>query len=134
MSVFLATTRIAVLRAAEPGQNAAGDETYGDLEPVPGLDDLGASLIERTRSVWDAASGAARRVRYIRCRTHPVGIIRTGEDAGQRVAFEPQEDDVIRDKATGREYVIDIGTVVAHGMAGQRSIAFDLRDTTTGLV
>lgn len=131
---FLATTRIAVLRAAEPGSNDTGDETYGDLQPVPGLDDLVASVIERTRSVWDHASGAARRVRFIRCRTLTVGVIKTGEDAGQRVPFEPQEDDIIRDNQTGRQYVIDIGTVVAHGMAGQRSIAFDLRDTTTGLV
>lgn len=127
---FLATTRIAVLRAAEPGTSPLGDETYGEQEPVTGLGDLPASIIERTRTAWDQASGTPRRVRVVVCRTLPAG---TDPATGERVNFEPAEDDRILDKRTGRIYAIDIATVVARSLAGMTSLTLELRDTTSGL-
>jgi hypothetical protein len=109
----LATTRIAVLRGTTT--NDLGDEV-DSTEPVDGLGDVPASLIEKSKGVQDEASGTWRSVRYLKCRVSPRLDIREG--------------DRIRDNRTGNIYFIDELTRTPRGIAGAGTLSLDLTDTT----
>lgn len=125
---FLATTRIAVLRGT--GESPLGDEVddNSDARIVPALASIPASIIERPKGVWDAATSTRRTVRVITCRipthvAHPATGVRTP------VALE--DDDRIKDLGTGRIYSLTESTHTPRSLAGMSSLTLDLKDTAS---
>lgn len=108
---FLATTRAAILRGTT--KDPLGDE--GDANsgsPVAGYADLPASIIEKTRQVFDPASGQRRTVRYTVGRIRSDVLLREG--------------DRLRDNRTGKVYNINETVTVPRGLSGQASLTLDL--------
>lgn len=123
---FLATTRVAVLRGT--AETALGDEVDANDagNVVAALADIPASLIERSRSAYDPASGERRTVRVITCRiptyvAHP--------STGVRTAVVLEDDDRIKDTRTGRVYALKSTLYTPRSLAGMSSLTLDLRDT-----
>jgi hypothetical protein len=106
---FVATTRVDVLRGSTV--DPLGDESGGDVEAYT---DRRASIIERTRSVLDPSSGEPRTIRKITGRL----------DAD----VELEDGDRIRDRGTGKVYVLEEFTYTPRSLAGQRALVLDLRD------
>lgn len=124
---FLATTRVAVLRGTS--ESPLGDEVDSNdpvVNAVAGLASIPASLIERSKAVYDPASGQRRTVRVVTCRL-PVAVAHP--ETGVRVPVALEADDRIVDLTTGRIYAFDDSTHVPRSLAGQASLTLDLRDT-----
>lgn len=122
---MLATTRVAVLRGTT--ESPLGDEVETDAV-VTALRDIPASLIERSRNVFDPSSQTRRTVRVITCRIpsavgHP--------DTGVITPVALQDGDRIRDNVTGRVYALSEQIVVPRSIAGQASITLDLKATAS---
>lgn len=120
---FLATTRIAILRGVTT--NALGDDVEGntDASIVSGLSDIPASLIERSKTVWDPASNTRRTVRVVTCRV-PVAI---GHPAtGVSTPVVVLEGDRIKDNNTGRIYAFSEAVAVPRALSGQSSLTLNL--------
>jgi len=127
---FLATTRVAILRGST--ENTLGDtvESNDDASIVPVLTDVPASLVERSKNVYDPASGTRRTVRVIICRLpaavpHPV--------TGARTAVVVLDGDRIKDKTTGNIYALNEATGVPRALSGQSSLTLDLRATASAI-
>lgn len=123
---FLATTRVAVMRGTST--NPLGDEVddTGDEAIVPELRDIPAALTERSRDVYDPASGTRRTVRIVTCRLpavigHP--------DTGVRTPVALEDGDRVKDITTGRIYALNESVYVPRDPAGMTSLTLDLRDT-----
>jgi len=108
---FTATTRASVYRATT--ESALGDNVNDNTTPVSGLGDLRASLIEKSRSVMDPASGERRTVRFC------IGRLDFGTDV--------RKGDRIKDNRGGQLYAIDEITPTARTIAGGSSLVLDLR-------
>lgn len=113
--MFMATTRVDVLRAATTA-NDYGDDVDGDGEPVIALVDVPASLIERSRNVFDPSTSTWRAVRYLACRVNTTALIREG--------------DQIRDRNTGVIYPVSSRKLVPRGLSGQSTLSLELQITT----
>lgn len=125
---FLATTRVAILRGSTT--SALGDEveSNGDAAIVPALASLPASLVERTKNVYDPASGARRTVRLITCRVPA----RVGHPAtGVATTVVLVEGDRVKDLGTGRIYALAETVTVPRSLAGQSSLTLDLTATAS---
>lgn len=109
----LATGRVSVLRGTE--ENDLGDEV-DSADPVEGMAGIPASVIEKSKSVMDEASGMWRSVRYLKCRLSP--------------RYDIQPGDRIRDDATGNVYFIDEMTCTPRSISGAATLSLDLTDTT----
>lgn len=125
---FMATTRVAVLRGTT--SNALGDEVETNTggAVVDGLSDIPASLIERSKGVYDPATNTRRTVRVITCRLavsvgHPT--------TGAIVPVALLEGDRIKDNVTGRIYALSEKTAVPRALSGQSSLTLDLKDTAS---
>lgn len=115
---FLATTRVSILRGET--QNTVGDPIDDNRFPdavVPGLGDLPASLIEKSRKVYDFASQEQRTVRWVVGRLTPGTDIRDG--------------DRVRDNRTGTIYALDEITRKPRSISGQSDLILDLRVLVT---
>lgn len=126
--MFLATTRVAVIRGTTT--STLGDEVEGnaDADIVAELADIPASLIERDRNVYDPASGTRRTVRLVTCRVpatvgHPV--------TGVATPVTLLEGDRIKDKGTGRVYALAETVTVPRSLAGMSSLTLDLKATAS---
>jgi len=124
--MFLATTRVAVLRGTTTTDLGDDAEDNTDDALVDGLTDVPASLIERNKSVYDPASGTRRTVRVIVCRIPPSV---PHPDTGVVTAVSLLEGDRIKDLRTGRVYAIDESVEIPRSLAGMSSFTLDLRDT-----
>jgi hypothetical protein len=110
--------------------NGLGDEveSNADASIVAGLSDIPASIIERSKGVYDPASNTRRTVRVITGRLAvSVGHPTTG--APTPVAL--LEGDRIKDKVTGRIYALSEKTAVPRALSGQSSLTLDLKDTAS---
>lgn len=125
---FLATTRIAIIRGTT--QNTLGDwvETNDDSAIVAALADIPASLVERSKSVYDPASGTRRTIRVITCRV-PLSVGHPATGVVTPVAL--LEGDRVKDKSTGRIYAFDESMTVPRALSGQSSLTLDLRATAS---
>lgn len=113
MSSVLATTRLAVYRGTS--ENALGDIDDDNETPVPGLESIGASLIERSKRVQDPATGIWRSIPYLKARlVNPQLDVREG--------------DRVRDLSTGDLMTVDSITRTARSLAGAASLTLDLTD------
>lgn len=108
---FMATTRASIYRATK--DNGLGDMVDDNTTPVAGLTDLPASLIEKSRKIFDPASEAIRTVRWC------VGRFTPGTDI--------QVGDRIKDNVTGTFYALDEVTTTRRSIAGSRDLVLDLR-------
>lgn len=125
---FLATTRVAVLRGTTESPLGDEVETNDATAVVAALADIPASLIEKSKSVYDPASGARRTVRVITCRV-PVSV---GHPAtGEPTVVELEEGDRIRDNSTGRIYAFAEYVAVPRALSGQSSLTLDLKATAS---
>lgn len=122
---MLATTRIAVIRGSEA--HPMGFEVEG-TDPVPSLADIPASLIERSRGVWDPSTETRRTVRTMTCRL-PVATPHPA--TGESVAVQLEEGDRIRDNRTGIIYAVNEKTEVPRSLAGAAHLTLDLKATAT---
>lgn len=125
---FQANTRVAILRGAS--ENALGDEVDSNDagSVVPAYADMPAGLVERSKSVYDPASGTRRTVRVITCRI-PVSV--GHPDTGVPTPVVLEEGDRVKDTRTGRIYAFAESTTVARSLAGQSSLTLDLKDTAS---
>lgn len=80
-----ATTRVDVFRDADAGQATVDRDVYGDEVETPRaagaayLADRPASIIEKTRRVYDAADGQFRTVAYLSGRMNGGTDVQTGD-------------------------------------------------------
>lgn len=109
-----ATTRAAILRST-PTEDTLGDEVEGEASPVAGLDDFPAAITEKTRAVFDPASGEVRTIRYY------VGRVPS------KVTLEPG--DRLKDNRTGRIYTIEEDERTPRSISGRSSFTLDLKLT-----
>ncbi len=125
--MFLATTRIAVLRGTT--ESLLGDEVDDntDAAVVDGLSSVPASLTQRSKSVWDPASQTRRTVRVI---TVQVLTAARHPETGARVPVVVLDGDRIKDLTTGNVYALRESTGVARNLAGQTSLTLDLIDSS----
>jgi len=110
---FMATCRAAVYGATI--DNGLGDAIDDNDTPVEGLEDVRASLIEKSRKLFDATTGASRTVRWCVARF----------DAHLAPLFA--EGYRIKDLRSGKIYVIDELTVDVHGLASNADFVLDTR-------
>lgn len=110
---YLATTRGALMRGSTT--NATGDEVDDTGAPVAGWDDFPVGLVEKSKAVYDPASGTRRTVRVVAARVP--------------VALPVAEGDRLRDNRTGIIYAIVEQVVVPRSLAGQSSRTLDLKRT-----
>lgn len=108
---FLATCRASIYRATTV--TALGDTLDDNSTPVVGLEDVPASLIEKSRKVYDQASGELRTIRYCVGRLVPGTDIRKG--------------DRIKDNTTGTMYALDELTIKPRSISGSSDLVLDLR-------
>lgn len=122
---FLATTRVAVLRGTSetPLGDELDDNDAGNV--VPALADIPASLIEKSKGVWDQATQTRRTVRVVTCRI-PTHVAHP--ETGVRTAVVLEDDDRIKDTRTGRVYALNESTHTPRSLAGMSSLTLDLRD------
>lgn len=109
---FLATTKANIHRPiTSTTKDAHGDyiETLALRTSTP----IAFSLIEKRRSVWDAATETLRTVRYYAGRCSPAVDIRTG--------------DRVTDVTTTLVYVVDETILPSRGLAGHASLSVELR-------
>lgn len=125
--MFQANTRVSVLRGA-PAETALGDEVDDNSAGaiVAAYADIPAALTERSRNVFDPASGTRRTVRIITCRIAPVVAHPT---TGVRTPVVLEDGDRIKDRRTARVYAINETVTVPRSLAGMSSLTLDLRDT-----
>lgn len=125
---LVANTRVAILRGSS--ENDLGDEVDNNSagQIVAAYADMPASLIERSKSVYDPASGARRTVRVITCRV-PVSV--GHPDTGVPTAVVLEEGDRVKDTRTGRIYAFSEDTAVPRSLAGMSSLTLDLKDTAS---
>lgn len=125
---FLANTRVAVLRGSTT--SPLGDEVddNGAGSVVAAFADIPASLIERSRGVYDPATGTRRTVRVITCRV-PASV--PHPDTGVLNALVLEEGDRIKDTRTGRVYALNETVAVPRSLAGMSSLTLDLRDNAS---
>lgn len=112
MTTFLATTTVAILRGTTT-TDSFGDEVTTDAT-LSGFDRVPASLIERTKAVYDQSSGERRTVRVVTARMLPTVPVR--------------ESDRIRDNTTGITYSIEELNRTPRTIAGQSALTLDLKD------
>lgn len=125
--MFMANTRVSVLRGAA-AENDRGDEVddNGAGAIVAAYADMPAALTERSRNVFDPASGTRRTVRVITCRILPVVA---HPATGVRTPVVLEDGDRIKDGLTGRVYALNETVTVPRNLAGMSSLTLDLRDT-----
>lgn len=110
---FLANTTVALIGGGEVQLNDLGDEVPSDVV-VPDRSKVPASLIERTRDVYDPATGERRTVRKVVARLY---------------ANVPVSEDMrIKDNATGKLYAVEEITA-SRSIAGMATLTLDLTDT-----
>ena len=108
---YLANTRASIFRGTTP--NAHGDEVDANVTPVAGMAGFAASIIERSRVVFNHETGERRTVRYAIGRVPPALDVRDG--------------DRIRDDRRGVFYVIEEFTYTPYTLAGTSELRLDLR-------
>jgi hypothetical protein len=107
---YLATTRAALLRGSSV--DGLGDEVDDNGTELVGFADFPAAITEKSRAVYDPATGERRTVRVV---------------TGRVPADLPVQDgDRIRDNRTGIIYPIGEYTLVPRNLAGQSSLTLDL--------
>jgi hypothetical protein len=106
---YLATTRGALLRGTT--KDALGDESDASTV-VANFDDFPVGLVERSKAVYDPASGERRTVRVVIARVPSNLPVLDG--------------DRLRDNRTGIIYPIGESTSVPRGLSGQSSLTLDL--------
>lgn len=106
---FLANTKITIASASGDTKDEYGDSS-GDA--AFGSKRYPASVIERSKTVVDPASGEARTVRFA------VGRVKPGVPVSQG--------DRIKSKA-GKVYVVDEVTETERSIAGAHDVRLDLR-------
>lgn len=125
---FLATTRIAILRGSTVSDLGDDIESNADASIVAGLSDIPASLIEKSKTVWDPASNTRRTIRVVICRV-PVAI---GHPAtGVSTLVVVLEGDRIKDNNTGRIYAFAESVAVPRALSGQSSLTLNLEANAT---
>lgn len=126
--MFLANTRVAVIRGIT--ESTLGDEveTNGAEGIVAAFADMPAALTERSRSVFDPATGTRRTVRVITCRI-PVSV--GHPTTGVITPLVLLEGDRIKDNNTGRIYALDEHVAVPRNLAGMSSLTLDLKATAS---
>lgn len=113
MSAGLATTTLAVYRALTT--SPLGDEVDDNSAPVVGLENIAASVIERSKRVQDPASGLWRTVPYLKARlVDPSLDVHVG--------------DRVRDLGTGKLMTVDSLTRTSRSLAGSSALTLDLTD------
>lgn len=110
--VFLATTRASIYRGQTTPVEGL-DPVDNNVTPVAGLESLPASLIEKSRKVYDQTSQQQRTIRWCVGRFTPGTDIRAG--------------DRVKDNRTGIFYVLDELTTKPRSIAGQSDLILDLR-------
>lgn len=108
---FIANTRAAVYRGSAP--NGLGDEVDNNSAPLAGLSSVRASIIERTRTVLDPASGEPRTIRNV------VGRLPGDADV--------VKGDRVQDVRRGVFYVVEEITYTPYTLSGTRELRLDLR-------
>lgn len=110
---YLATTRGALLRGTTT--NATGDEVDGPGVVVGGWGDFPVGLVEKSKAVYDPATGTRRTVRVLAGRVPP--------------KLPVLEGDRLRDNRTGVIYIIREHVAVPRSLAGLASLTLDLKRT-----
>lgn len=106
---FYATTTATIFRTTIPMRDAFGDPVDVDVQIGTAVS---FSLVERSRKVWDPASGILRTIRYFAGRCYSNVDIRKG--------------DRVLDNADGRKYVVDELVTPTRGLAGHASTSLEL--------
>jgi len=107
---YMANTRASIYRGTiDTGLDVVDDNTT----PVAGLESVRASLIEKSRKVYDLASGESRTIRWCVGRLDPGTPIVSG--------------DRIKDNNNGKLYALDELTTGNRTIAGTRELVLDLR-------
>lgn len=136
---MLANTRIAIMRAAESGGGTVDhdDDPWTPAIPVGGgsgepqtitpPEGIAASIIERTRVVFDPTTSTPRTVRELVGRVAPLAF--PGVDGGPEVQLAILAGDEVRDLRTGTRYVVEGAVTESRTIAGGRAIRFALSET-----
>lgn len=111
---MIATTRAALIRGTI-SRDALGDEVESS-DPVPGFEDVPASIIERETREFDQASNAWRTVRYYAIRL-PGNV-------------PVDEGDRIRDLNDGAIYALERTTRKPRTLSGRSSVTLRAKRTT----
>jgi hypothetical protein len=115
--IVIATTRASVYRGETTDE--LGDEVDDNETPLPGLNDVAVSIIERSANRQDPNTGMWLTIQVATLR------LRAGLDV--RVA------DRVKDNRTGRFYLVDDAHPIERSIAGRATRSYDLSILETGI-
>ena len=121
--MFLATTRVGILRGSTESDLGDTVDDNTDAALVAVLADMPASLIEKDRDVYDPASGTRRTVRVVTARI-PVAV--PHPTTGVATPVVVLDGDRLKDRRTGIVYAILEQVRTPRSLGGASSLTLDL--------